>query len=169
MTFYEWSRQIAKEHRDNVPAEFVYELLVTAVRVALEEFLTNPEKADLDIGGIGRFYLNYRRCHNNFCVTEERRYSYIWEIKFRPSSKLKEALNGKIDPHYMLIGTRTPIYPEIYFDKDNKLRYISGRKNTKTGYYERSFTVKTNDSYKKAEHRAMREAMKDYLPPKDEQ
>jgi nucleoid DNA-binding protein len=169
MTFYEWCKTIAREHKDNVPTEFVYELMVTAVRVAIEELLANPERADLDINGIGRFYLNYRKCHNNFAKTEEQRYTYNWEIKFRPSIRLKEVLNGKADPHYMLIGTKTALYPDIYFGEDNKLRYISGNKNTKTGYYERSFTVKTNDSFRKAEQRAMREALKNYLPPKDEQ
>lgn len=89
MTFREWYCQIAREMDSNIPRELVKDVLVNAIRVALEEFLANPADAELSIKGIGRFYLNHRVCHNNFPTEDSHEYKTHWTMHFRPSIVLK--------------------------------------------------------------------------------
>lgn len=164
MTFMQWYKQTAREcSSEGVPAELVKHVLVMAIRVALEEFMANPADADLDIKGIGRFYLNRRICHNNFYgLGEGKEYEPKWTIQFKPSIRLKDTLNGKWDIRKLVIGSVIPLYPE-YAYKDGTKAFGSGKK-FKGKVNVRQFKVKTTKKYIEAVKKAEKKMLEEKLP-----
>lgn len=164
MTYNEWCNQIKKESESNIPYELVKDIMTTAIRVAMEELLSNPAEADLDILGIGRFYLNHRICHNNFPTEDKPEYATAWTLHFRPARPIKEVINGKRDYREMLIAHNIPLYPEYLCNDDGTMKKGGNRPKTVVKKYKRKYTVKTHDSYVMAYNRAKREALKKSLP-----
>ena len=58
MTLMDMCKQVAKESNSELPYGLVKDIMLDAIRVVLEEFLTNPAEADFSIQSIGRFYMN---------------------------------------------------------------------------------------------------------------
>ena len=167
MTFGEWYEQTAREMASNIPKELVKDVLVNAIRVALEEFLANPADADLDIKCIGRFYLNHRFCHNNFPTSDSPEYKTYWTLHFRPSGVLKEVLNGKRDHRDLIIATTIPLYPDFVESGQGQYRKSGGRRKI-VGDYRIKYTVHANETYRTAVAKAKREMLKKQLPNIDE-
>ena len=119
MNFSEWCLQTSKELGLEADEDLVRRVLLTAIRTGLEELSANPIHADLDITGIGRFYLNYRIMHNNFYHLKEGAEEYVkkWEIHFKPSVPLKYVLNQRKPLTDLLVGGNY-IYPEFHTDEN---------------------------------------------------
>ena len=162
MTFSEWVKRISKETDSKIPYALVRDIMVAGIRLIVEEFLINPAEVDFEILGIGRFYLNHRICHNNFPVDEDSEYKTYWTIQFKPSKILKDVLNGKKDPHGMLIGYKTPLYPDFIYDENGKAK--RGQDKGKLGNYKVQYEVKVIQSYRTLYRKAMKEALKNNLP-----
>ena len=128
MNFGEWVKQISREMGVYADKKLIEDILLTAFRVVLEEFGTNPAEADLDLNGIGRFYFNHRVCHNNFPIIEEREYITRWTIQFRPYRKIKFIVNGRIPLTDATVGGRY-LYPEYHTDEEG---YILTKKGNRT-------------------------------------
>lgn len=161
MTFVEWAKQTAREVESNVPYELVKDIMVNAIRVATEEMLSNPAEADLDITGIGRFYLNHRICHNNFPTPEHPEYETYWTLHFKPARVLKEVFNGKRDVREMMIGCFIPLYPEYVYNEDGSVKKGYPRGITKN--YKVKYDVKVVENYKIAYRKAVKNAMKNNI------
>lgn len=139
-------KQVAKESNSELPYGLVKDIMLDAIRVVLEEFLTNPAEADFSIQSIGRFYMNHRICHNNFPTENSPEYKTYWTIQFTPSDKLKEVLNGKRDPRTLVIGTAF-LYPD--FAKENSISR-RGQKAFLTRDYKVKYKIIPIDNYDKA-------------------
>lgn len=176
MTFKEWYLQIQKEMESTVPTELVREVLVTGIRVALEEFMANRAEADLDIGGVGRFYLNHRVVHNPLQYTRKgetepekaKEYSLHWTIQFKPSLPIKKVINDKMDMRQMLVGGTAPLYPEFIYAEDGMSMKRGRSKKFKKPKVTKSYRVRLSDKYMKEMNKAMREEAKKILPDKEE-
>lgn len=127
MTYKEWCEQTHKMLKGEVPKFLVHEVIACAIKSAIEEFLANPADADLDIGGIGRFYMNHRVCHQNIkykgnspngITEQDEKYVVRWTIHFKPSKKIKQVMNGKMDAREILLGGCFPLYPEYMIDEN---------------------------------------------------
>ena len=171
MTFLEWYKQTAKDFGNGVTYDLVKDILVMAIRVAIEELMTNPADADLDITGIGRFYLNHRVCHNNFYeLGSGKEYTVKWTIQFKPSSVLKDTINGKRDVHDLLIGSVIPLYPEHIYKSGKKIRG-SGKKfkeKPKIREYNIQKNIRYVEAEKKMEEQQNKKEIKSKLPEVDE-
>lgn len=143
MNFNQWCEQISKEIDGNVPIEFVRGVMITAIRVALEEFRINPAQADLDIGSVGRFYMNHRLCHFNHkfeTMNTIQKEEYMsggdenmvrWSMHFKTSLTLKKIINGYKDMNDFTIGGGFPLYPDEYFKTHSKKK----KKQVKYKFY----------------------------------
>jgi hypothetical protein len=115
MTFAEWCDETARQTETNISRALVKEIMTTAIRVAVDEFLAKPADATLDIGGIGRFYLNRatydmsKRFHLKDRA-ESNDIVHCWNVHFRASRALKEVLNHKRDIKDFKIGYTAPLY-----------------------------------------------------------
>lgn len=167
MTFAEWCMQTAKESTSQVPYEFVRELMICAIRVAYEELMSNPAEADLDICGIGRFYLNHRICHNNFPTDDKPEYAAHWTLHFKASTCIKEAINGRRDPRLLSIGNSFPLYPE-YFEAANKHLY-NKRPSQFCPNYKIKYKVTAIEGYDKLYNQMRREMKKMELAAKEQE
>lgn len=167
MTFREWCMQIAKESTSQVPYEFVRELMICAIRVAYEELLSNPAEADLDIKGIGRFYLNHRICHNNFPTEDKPEYAAHWTLHFRPARFIKDTINGRQDPRLLTVASAYPLYPE-YYESINK-SYVHGRNSQLYPNYKIKYKVTAIEGYDKLYNQMRREMKKLELAAKEQE
>ena len=162
MTFKEWCCQTVDNMEYEVPQEFMIDIMTTAIRTILEEFCVNPVDADLDIGGIGRFYLNHRTVHipkkfidrNEEIVTgevsedNEEDYCMAWTVQFKPSIALKQLINGKRTMDSMAIGGRIPLFPEqVSIPDDGKKKMGRPRKHR---VIKKKWIVLKNSDYTKA-------------------
>ena len=130
MTFGEWCDTTKKEYGDHIPKFLVKEIMVTAIRVALEELLANPSGADLRVDSIGRFYLNREEYDvPHYIRTEESQRVKVWVLRFQAAQRLRDVFNGKLDPKMLRISGSIPLYPEYFkeLEKDGK-RKRKGRK-----------------------------------------
>lgn len=168
MTYDEWVRQIHRELESRVPLELVKDIMNNAMRVAFEELYSNPAEADLNIVGIGRFYLNRRICHNNFPTKDHPEYAPAWTIHFKVSPRMKEVFNGKKDPRELFIAHNIPMYPEYIYNEDGTVKKGFGTRRVVKNY-KRKYTVKTHESYQMAYKRAQREALKKSLPQEEDE
>lgn len=136
MTFAEWCDQIARDTESNVSRQLVREIMITAMRTALEEFLANPADATLDIYGIGKFYLNRKNydMSKRFHLkdrTECNETVFSWVAHFRPSVRLKQLLNNKCDIKTYRIGTNMPLYSDEDLQADGTIKVKGKRDKTK--------------------------------------
>ena len=171
MTFRDWYLQVAREHPDNIPIDLVKSVLLWAIRVAIEEMMANPASADLDILGLGRFYLNRRYTHvtpSDFACDEEKML-IRWSIHFKPSRQLKETLNGQRDVREFIIAHNS-LYPEIVFEEDSGLRRPFKLKKTRKPKYKITITKGYYESKEREERKKLREEkkkIKEKLPDED--
>lgn len=171
MTFVQWCLQTTEELDSIVPKEFVTDIMTTAIRVALEEFSANPAEADLDIGCIGRFYLNHRKCHRpkkfvdanegyrltSNGILEKREisadntdeYDTRWEIKFRPSPKLKSVINNKCPMDELLIAGHIPLYPEKIMNPDGLKKRLGRGRPRKEIKLKKKWIVQLSPEYRR--------------------
>jgi hypothetical protein len=132
MTFAEWCDQTARDTKSNVTRELVREIMATALRSAVEEFLANPADATLDIFAIGRFYLNRnaydmsKRYHLKD-RTESNDIVYSWSVIFKPSTTLKKVLNNKRDIADVSFGLVKPIYKQVEIQADGTIKKKGNR------------------------------------------
>ena len=116
MNFKELCLQVAKESRSEFNQNDVKKVLLLAIRVILEEFSVNPIDADLNISGFGRFYMNRNKFHVGNCIQgNDREYKYLWTFNFRAYRKLKELINGKLNPIDYQVS-RFYLYPEYHME-----------------------------------------------------
>ena len=114
MHFKEWVKETKNSMESDIPEELVCEVLVTAIRTAFEELMANRAHADLEITGIGRFYMNYGwlRCGIGKGVEKKKR----WSIHFKPSVIFKSLINGEKSLIGYGIGGKAlgayPLYPQ---------------------------------------------------------
>ena len=162
MTFMEWYKQTAREVGNGIPFEMVKDIMVRAIRVALEEFIANPTDATLDIKGIGRFYLNRRIVNITEDIKCDEDQLIRWSIHFKPSKCVKDAINGKSDPREMVIGTVIPLYPEYIYRDGTKSKGAGKKFKTKPKVTE--YKVERRKSYvqavEKMERKEAQEAQK---------
>ena len=158
MTYKEWCEQTQKMLKGSVPKFLVHEVIACAIRAVIEEFLANPADADLNIEGIGRFYMNHRVCHQNFRykgnspsgITEQNeQYLVRWTIHFTPYKKLKDVMNGRMDAREMLLGGCFPLYPEYMLDEKG---YIKRGRKAKIKPPRERYVVKTTRKKKSTEY-----------------
>lgn len=98
MNFTEWAKETAKITNPHIKLPLVRMILLSSIKVILDEFNADKEHADFNIMGIGRFYLNKKLMrYSNLNRTTPEEDTYHWEIRFKPSSSLKAYLNGKRD------------------------------------------------------------------------
>lgn len=126
MNYSDLVSMISKETKSNVPTYLADEIMRTAIRVVIEEFMTNPMDATLDITGFGKLYLNRRICHltpmpkfkkGQELVAQKEKNYIRWTVHFTPSGCLKNVLNNKSDlDDYKIAGI--PLYP----DEDSRKR-----------------------------------------------
>lgn len=169
MTFREWCYQTAKDYGNGIPRKLVHEIMTRAIRVALEEFMANPADAELDIRSIGRFYLNRRYIHvqeSQFGCEEKT--VIRWSVHFKPSRKLKDAINGKEDYREILIGAATPLYPEYIRNEDGSRKKGSGRKFKKEPSVA-EYTFKKNIKYFEAVKDMEKQEIQNKLPEVDDE
>lgn len=164
MTFVEWCKQITKEMDYKVPYELVRDLLTCAIRVGLEEILTDRDHATLDITGIVKFWLQKRWVDTN--ITKEPKLVYYLHTSVYQG--LKDVYNERKDNRTLLIGGSQPLYPEYMFREDGTRIRGRGKRRTKTKYVKPSYTIKSKDSYMKEWRRAKREALKESMPIDDD-
>lgn len=122
MTFSEWVTEISKQMGMKADKDLIADVLVMAIRVALEEFGTNPVDADLVIPSIGRFYMNHRRVKNALVHKGGEERPARWLMRFRASAQLKRIINNEFPITDVVIGKRY-LYPELHSDKVNKPFY----------------------------------------------
>jgi DNA polymerase II large subunit len=163
MTFGEWYEQTAREMDSNIPKELVKDVLVNAIRVALEELLSNPAEAELSIKCVGRFYLNRTRCYKVAATGKNPDQKLVWTIHFKPSNVLKEILNGRRDHRELMIATTIPLYPD-YVESGQGRYKKSGGKRQKVGNYRIKYSVHAVETYRTALNKAKREFLKKQLP-----
>ena len=164
MTFIEWCRQTSREHPDCIPYELVRSIMLTALKVVIEEFMANPANAYLDIRGIGRFYLNRRYVHvtaSEFGCDEDK--IIRWSIHFKPSRQLKETLNGQRDVRDFVIGNKNPLYPE-YVIKDGEMKRGYGGNNN---LHVNKFKVEITKAYIKLKEKEKRKQIEEKLPDEE--
>ena len=137
MNFNEWCLQTSKELGTGYTRELVMKVILMAVRVALEEFRTNPVDADLNLLNLGRFYFNRRKFHFNAdCVTLRtgRTYnrsedvSYAWTINFKPYRKIKDIINNKAPMTEANISGYL-LYPEYADPSYFEIKHFSALRN----------------------------------------
>ena len=119
MTFMEWCLEISKEMGLQADEDLVRKVMLTAIRTGIEELSANPAEADIDIQGIGRFYLNYRTMHNNFYYMKRGADEYVsrWEFRFRAALSLRHVINQR-KPLTDLNVAGNYLYPEYHTDED---------------------------------------------------
>ena len=167
-----------------VPKEFVMDIMATAIRVALEEFSTNPIDADLTIEGIGRFYLNHERCYmpqqffnrdkvlvkREFISEKEKKFTR-WILRFTTAKPLSDVLNGRRSMNDLVVAGSIPLYPEGILDENGKPKK-RGRGRPKNAFKaSRKWIVQPSPEYANAlkEMKAYRKLMKlrEKLPEED--
>ena len=130
MTFGEWCDQIARDTESNVTRALVREIMVTAVRTAIEEIITNPADATLDIKGVGRFYLNRQK----FALKKQTYKSnneddiFYWRVNFKASRILKDVINNKRDIKTVTIGSNISLYNESDIQSNGTVK-VKGTRN----------------------------------------
>lgn len=175
MTFGEWYAQTHRELPSNVPKDLVKEVMVTAIRVAVEELMSNREEADLDIGGIGRFYLNHRVVHNPLSFKrkgsdeEEQavKYSMCWTLQFTPWQPLKKVINEKMDIREMLVGGTIPLYEDYMYSADGMKKRRGRDKPIKKPKITKNYRVRFSDKYKNQLKQIEKRALKENLPDEE--
>lgn len=175
MTFVEWVNQTHKELPSNVPNAMVKEVMVYAIRVAVEEMMANRAEADLDIGGIGRFYLNHRVVHNPLSYvrkgeTEPEKaieYSKCWTIQFKPSLPLKQVINDKRDIHDLLIGGNIAVYPEYIYSEDGMKTRRGRFRPHKRPKITKNYNIQFSKQYKQQLEKLEKEMTRKNLPDKE--
>jgi hypothetical protein len=145
MTFGEWCDQTTRETKSNIPRALVKEVLLTALRVGVEELMSNPAEADLDIKGIGRFYLHRRlfKIPKNEINPNGADHVYRWVLQFKCAKMLREIICGRRPLEDLTIAKVLPLYPEYkqyygartpFGQKEGK-RYIVKRAKRKRKQY----------------------------------
>lgn len=123
MTLSEWVKQITKEVGNDIYEDQVWEVMIFAIRTGIEELLANPEKADVYIPCIGRFYLNFSYVknvfHDTLGVGKEGSVGR-WKLKFKASRVVLSAINGKSSLYDMEVSRRY-LYPEMHEEKEKKV------------------------------------------------
>lgn len=133
MTFIEWCKATSKETNSSVSRDLVKEIMITAIRVAIEELMANPVDASLDIMSIGRFYLDRVKIKNVYIATNETGEIMYWRLKFKVAKSLRDSLNNRKDIRELSIGGANPLYPEYNLNPDGTRKKGKGRKpSTKT-------------------------------------
>ena len=160
MTFDEWCKQISKEMEYEVPKRLVNDILICGIRVALEELLTNPDKANLSIQGIMKFRLTKQLVNTVITKTPKT----VYALRMTVSQPLKDVYNGRRDYRTLLIGGTLPLYPEFIIKEDGTKVMGRGTRRTKIKNYNNTYKIKTDSSYKKEWYKAQREALKASLP-----
>lgn len=122
MTFSEWVKEISREMGMKADRDFIADVLVVAIRVALEEFGANPVNADLNIPSIGRFYMSHLKLPSSVTSKVGEGNTTRWIMRFKPSSRLKKIINNQVPLTDTLIGKRF-LYPELHSDKVNQAFY----------------------------------------------
>lgn len=118
MTFKEMVKQIHKECGAGVTYQQTMRIMVTAVRVVLEEICLNPETAYVEFTSLGKFYAinreysvpNLSRENGEFKHngrTKMRR----WGLRFRPYPNIAKVINGDMHMRDLKIAS-IPLYPE---------------------------------------------------------
>ncbi len=128
MNFTEWTKQTSRELGYGYSKEIVTKVLLMAIRVALEEFLVNPYEADLDIMGIGRFYLNYCKSRNKIKNSPSyNEYVMRWQVRFKARLQLRDLLNARKDITQMRVSGYY-LYPDQIDEKLANLKLIEVKK-----------------------------------------
>lgn len=125
MTFKEWIRQTSREMFPPLAYEEVDNVMFTAMKVFIEEIISNRGISEIDIAGFGRFYVNRTFGHNGFDEDNQKieGHQLVWIIHFKPSRRFKDLLNERIDIKDYKLAARPLIDP-------NKPRYKEKKKRT---------------------------------------
>lgn len=116
MNFTDLCLQVAQESTSEFNQTDVKKVLLSSIRVMLEEFSINPIDAELNIKGFGKFCLGRHKYHVGNCVQgNDSEYRFKWVIRFCPSRILKELINGVYNPiDYQVSGNY--LYPEYHME-----------------------------------------------------
>lgn len=166
MYFSEWVKATTKETPSSVPRDLVKEILVTAIRIAVEQAVINPKEATLDISGIARIYLNRRRYAftSQYQQHLDAKETYRWKFELHPYRRLYEAVNGFRDVKELMIGGCIPLYPEYNFNNDGTKKKSRGRKKKIANEVPVSYCVRLSDKYKNALRKAEKRYLKENTP-----
>lgn len=115
MNYSELIDQVNREVK-HVEKEYIRDVIMATIRVMIEELAINPAEAKIMVSGFGTLHLTYyKNAKNTMFKTMGRGEDTTgnWTIRFKPSKKLKDVVNGKIKLEDMTIGDRY-LFPEYH-------------------------------------------------------
>lgn len=118
MNLTEWCLEISKELGVQRDLQLVEDVMYTAIRVGIDELMSNPEYADIDIQNIGRFYLNREYRYQKLPTKPDASdYEVYWTFRFRSHRKARDVFNGRVELSDLCVGNRY-IYPEYHLNEE---------------------------------------------------
>lgn len=115
MNYSELIDQVNREVK-HVEKENIRDVIMATIRVMIEELAINPAEAKIMVSGFGTLRLTYLKNAKNVMFKTMGRGEDTtgnWTIRFKPSKKLKDVVNGKIKLEDMTIGDRY-LFPEYH-------------------------------------------------------
>lgn len=134
MTLSEWCLQISKEVGDIASVNLIHLIMETAIRVGLEELSANPVDAEIEILGVGRFFLTRYKRRIMGKRDEPITYAPRWNLQFKPSIKIKQVINNKMPMTDLMVGLHY-IYPEYHEGKENRITKLEDKDKRHTDQY----------------------------------
>ena len=99
MNLTEWCLEISKELGVQRDLQLVEDVMYTAIRVGIDELMSNPEYADIDIQNIGRFYLNREYRYQKLPTKPDASdYEVYWTFRFRSHRKARDVFDKMLIP-----------------------------------------------------------------------
>lgn len=119
MTFKDLAKQTYRECEAGVTYNQVVKIMVTMLRVALEEFVMHPATATVDFVSLFKFYLKQVRVpYDKDACPIKGKYSksdrdsrVIWILKMEVHDNLKKVIRGDRDPRTLSMGA-IRLYPD---------------------------------------------------------
>ena len=162
MTFNELAKEVTKEvnieNKTRIPVRLIKIILRDTIRVMIEELVSNPAEATINIPNIGKFYFREFKTRGGFTDLDgffhPNEVKKVWTLKFRNSPNLRDVIRGRKELQSLIIAKGLALYPDSdcvkhYYETRN---YNKKKKNPDEEKmqisFKRKYVKKKKEKYK---------------------
>lgn len=110
MTFRELVKAVRRECKIGVTEDHIREILLCAIRMIVEELMSDKAFASIDLIGFGKITFQRRQGHVYY---DKNKFYDSWRVVFKQSDNLKKVVNDQMDITDLTVGNYY-LYPNLH-------------------------------------------------------